>query len=84
MEATEQQNLQLQMRVSKILSVGFAFSLVWLAGIGSLIALLLGVKALRLINSSNREIAGSKMAWWCIIVGAVGTIVGPLLILRNK
>lgn len=67
-------NLNLQIKVSKILSRGFVFSIVWLAGIGSLIAIISGIQALRLIKKSQKEIVGTKMAWWCIIVGSLGIL----------
>ncbi|MEK7723318.1 MAG: hypothetical protein AAB336_03140 [Acidobacteriota bacterium] len=68
-------NLELQIKVSKILSRGFIFSIVWLAGIGSLMALILGLRARKIIIESANEIGGIKMAWWCIIVGGLGVII---------
>jgi len=72
--------LEQQVRVSRMLGTGFAFSITGLAGIGSFIALIIGIRALRIINQSNDEIVGVNMAWWCIIVGALGTIIMPLAI----
>jgi hypothetical protein len=66
--------LALQVRVSKMLGYGFAFSQVWAAGVGSIIALIIGVRARRLIRQSNGEVSGIGMAWWCIIVGAFGAL----------
>ena len=74
-------NLELQIKTSKVLSRGFIFSIVWLAGIGSLIALISGLQARKLINQSDSEIVGLKMAWWCIIVGGIGIATLPLLII---
>lgn len=74
-------NLDLQIKVSKLLSLGFVFSIVWLAGIGSLIALFLGVKSLKIINQSHGEISGTKLAWWCIVVGGFGVISSPFVLL---
>jgi hypothetical protein len=76
-------NLELQIEVSKILSRGFVFSLVWMGGIGSLIALIYGLRARKIINSSNGEIGGLKMAWWCIIAGALGTVILPLIVISG-
>jgi hypothetical protein len=73
--------LELQINVSKLLSRGFIFSVVWLGGIGSFLALLYGLRARKVINQSDREIVGIKMAWWCIIVGAMGTAVMPPLLI---
>jgi hypothetical protein len=75
--------LQLQVKVSKILSVGFVFSLVWVAGIGSLAAFALGLYARNLINRSNGKVGGIRMAWWCIVVGAIGMITMPIILLRR-
>jgi hypothetical protein len=75
--------LELQVKVSKILANGFVFSLIWLGGIGSLIAFISGLRARKIINRSNGEIGGIKMAWWCIIVGAFGTIILPIIIISG-
>lgn len=76
-------NLELQVKVSKLLSRGFVFSIVWLGGIGSLLAFISGLRARKIINESNGEIGGLKMAWWCIIVGAFGIITLPLIIISE-
>ena len=76
-------NLELQIKVSKILSRGFVFSIVWMGGIGSFIAFISGLKARKIICHSNGEIGGIKMAWWCIIAGALGMIILPLMIISN-
>ncbi|MEP6704122.1 MAG: hypothetical protein ABJB34_04900 [Acidobacteriota bacterium] len=73
-------NLETQVKVSKILSRGFVFSIVWLGGAGSLIALISGLQARHLIRNANGEVGGVRMAWWCIISGLVGMVIGPFLI----
>jgi hypothetical protein len=82
MEPGEQEALNLQVKVSKLLGVGFVFSLWWIAGIGSLMAFVLGFYARRLIIRSNGRIVGIGMAWWCIILGSIGMIAGPIVLLR--
>jgi hypothetical protein len=77
-------NLELQVKVSKILSRGFVFSIVWLAGIGSLIAFISGLQARKIINQSDGQIGGLKLAWWCIIVGALGMIIFPLIVIYRR
>jgi hypothetical protein len=71
-----------------MLSMGFALSLVGAAGLGSLAAMLIGLKALTVINRSPVELVGKWMAWWRIIIGALGAIAAPLniisLYLSNK
>ena len=66
--------LALQVRVSKMLGYGFAFSIVWAGGVGSLIALIIGLRARKLIRESGGEISGMRMAWWCIAAGALGIV----------
>jgi hypothetical protein len=75
----EDPKLALQVRVSKMLGVGFVLSLVGTGGVSSLIALIIGLRARKIIKESGGEISGVRMAWWCIIVGAVGTLVLPYL-----
>ena len=65
--------LALQMRVSRMLGVGFALSLVWAGGVGSLAALAAGLRARKIIRESGGAAAGMGLAWWCIVAGAVGT-----------
>ncbi|HUQ32415.1 MAG TPA: hypothetical protein VM095_09855 [Pyrinomonadaceae bacterium] len=73
--------LSQQVRVSKLLGLGFILTIVPMVGIGSLAALFIGLKAKSIIQQSNSEIAGIRMAWWCIIAGAVGVVAFPLLFL---
>jgi hypothetical protein len=81
MPANSLSDLERQVRLSKMLAMGFALSLVVVGGLGSLAALLIGVKALTAINRSPIELVGKWMAWWCIIIGALGAIAAPLYIL---
>jgi hypothetical protein len=75
----EDPKLALQVRVSKMLSTGFVLSLVGVGGVGSLVALVIGLRARKIIRESGDEISGMKMAWWCIVAGTVGTLVLPYL-----
>jgi hypothetical protein len=81
MPANSLSDLERQVRLSKMLSMGFALSLVGVGGLGSLAALLIGLKALTVINRSPVELVGKWMAWWCIIIGALGAIAMLLYIL---
>jgi hypothetical protein len=78
MPADSLSDLERQVRLSKMLAMGFALSLVGVGGLGSLAALLIGLKALTVINRSPVELVGKWMAWWCIIIGSLGAI-GMLL-----
>jgi len=88
MPANSLSDLEIQVRLSKMLAMGFALSLVGAAGLGSLAALLIGLKALTVINRSPVELDGKWMAWWCIIIGSLGAIIMLLytlsLFLSNK
>jgi hypothetical protein len=78
MPADSLSDLERQVRLSKMLAMGFALSLVGVGGLGSLAALLIGLKALTVINRSPVELVGKWIAWWRIIIGALGAI-GMLL-----
>jgi hypothetical protein len=71
--------LEQQVKVSKMLGVAFAFSVTGIGGLGSLIALVIGLRASRIIRQSNGRIGGGFMAWWCILAGALGTFILPPL-----
>jgi hypothetical protein len=60
-----------QSKLNKILVRGLVFSIIWLAGFGSAIALYEGLKARRMIEA-NPLLRGKFRAWWCIIVGGCG------------
>jgi hypothetical protein len=81
MPANSPSDLERQVRLSKMLAMGFALSLVGVGGLGSLAALLIGLKALTVINRSPVELVGKWMAWWRIIIGALGAIGAALYIL---
>ncbi|MET0649369.1 MAG: hypothetical protein ABW208_22390 [Pyrinomonadaceae bacterium] len=78
----EDPKLALQVRVSKMLGCGFAFSLVVSGGVGSLVAFIIGLRARSIIKQSGGELSGMRMAWWCIIVGGLGAVMLPLLVWR--
>jgi hypothetical protein len=88
MPADSISDLERQVRLSKMLAMGFSLSLVGVGGLGSLAALLIGLKALTVINRSPVELVGKWMAYWCIIIGGIGAIASPLhtlsLFLSNK
>lgn len=71
-----------QNEIDRTLKWGFFFSIMWLAGIGALIAVINGNKALKSINSSNGLLCGIERAKWCIWIGWVGLAMWvPLIIL---
>jgi len=50
------------------------FSIFWLMGVGSLIAVIQAIKARKIIRRSNGEIRGSGKVMWCFIVGGAGLL----------
>lgn len=73
--------LERQVKVSKMLGMAFVLSITGIFGIGSLIALILGWKALLIIQGAQGRISGRFVAWWCILAGALGTLILPPLII---
>lgn len=67
--------LEQQVKVSRMLSLGFVFSIAPLPIVGSILALSLGWKARRMIRASEGRISGRIIAWWCILAGALGTSI---------
>ena len=72
---------RIQREVNALLKRGIIFSIIWLAGIGSLIAIMSGLKAKRLIAESKGTALGMVGVWWCLIVGSVGVAVWVPVIL---
>jgi membrane protein YqaA with SNARE-associated domain len=72
---------EVQQRVNYILRYGIILSIFWLAGIGSLISIILGLKAMNIIKHSNMSVSGLGRARWCIIVGSLGVILCFLIVL---
>jgi hypothetical protein len=64
----------------KALSRGLLFSILWLMGIGSAIAVYHGLKARRMMAASGGQLRGGFTLWWILIVGAFGMLIWlPLL-----
>jgi hypothetical protein len=64
-----------QREINRLLRSGVMWSILWLMGVGSLIALLRGLEARRLLLTATRPMQGVGGAWWCIISGTIGLIV---------
>lgn len=78
METTE----DLQGKADSLLKLGMVFSILWLAGIGSLCSFILAMKARNIIKQSNGEVIGMGKVWWCLIVGGIGMLIWfPILIM---
>ena len=73
----------LQHQVDGMLRRGIFFSIFWLMGVGSLIAIIQAVKARKIIRQSNGEIRGSGKVMWCFIVGGAGLLFWDYVILMG-
>jgi hypothetical protein len=73
------EDLEQQVKVSRMLGLAFVLSITSIFGIGSLVALILGWRALGLIQNADRRITGRWMAWWCIVIGALGALINTPL-----
>jgi len=72
MEATS--NQLLQNRIDTKLRRGVFYSIFWLMGVGSAIAVMEAFRARKLINQSGGELKGMGKVWWCFIVGGAGLL----------
>lgn len=71
-----------QEKVDSMLKWGIVFSILWCAGVGSLIAFIYGIKSRKIINQSNGELVGEGRVWWCLIVGGLGILFWvPIIIM---
>jgi hypothetical protein len=70
-----------QASVNAMLRSGVVFSIIWLAGLGSLFAFIQGLRALRMIRAADGALRGTGRAWWCLVVGGTGMLIWfPLLL----
>jgi hypothetical protein len=74
-ELNEKTREDVQRRVRWLLRIGIFFSIFWLAGIGSIISIVLGLKARNIIKRANMNIDGMGGVYWCLIVGGLGLII---------
>ena len=61
--------------VDAILRRGVVFSILWLMGLGSAIAVYSGLMARRVIRRSPTPLRSGGRVWWCLITGAIGLLV---------
>jgi hypothetical protein len=69
-----------QRKVRSLLGIGIFFSAFWIAGLGSIISILLGLKARNIIKQANMNINGMGGVYWCLTVGWLGLIMSLLII----
>jgi len=74
-EFSETTREEVQRKVKSLLRIGIFFSIFWLAGIGSIISIVLGLRAKNIIKRANMNINGMGGVYWCLIVGGLGLII---------
>jgi hypothetical protein len=72
-------NEDVQRKVRLLLRIGIFFSIFWIAGIGSMISIVLGLKARNIIKRANMNINGMGGVYWCLIIGGLGLIISLLI-----
>jgi len=78
--AEDRSQIEAQVALSKSLGLGVALSLLPVAGLGSLAAIVIGVRAKKKIKESGDKLAGGGMASWCVAVGYVGLAANAVLL----
>lgn len=63
--------LSTQVRIARMLGMGFTFTVVTFGGLGSVVAIVLGARALKIISREREALAGRGLAVWCVAVGAL-------------
>ena len=70
---TEHLAPEAQRRVDELLRWGVVFSIFWLMGVGSLIAIVCGIRAKRIVETAGARVPGRVQ--WCLIVGGHGLAI---------
>jgi hypothetical protein len=78
-EVIEKPREDVERKVRSLLRVGIFFSIFWIAGIGSIISIVLGLKAKKIIKQEDMNTTGMGGVYWCIIVGSFGFILSVLI-----
>ena len=65
----------LQQYINGRLNRAVVFSIIWLAGFGSLYSVYLAWSIHKQIVDSDGELGGMKRVWWCYVVGGLGSVV---------
>ena len=78
-EFSEKTKEDVQRKVRLSLRIGIFFSIFWIAGIGSIISIVLGLKARNIIKRANMNINGMGGVYWCLIIGGLGLIISLLI-----
>jgi hypothetical protein len=68
-----------QRKVNSLIIIGVILSIFWMAGVGSIISIVFGLKAKRIIKRASGNITGIGGVYWCLIVGWLGLIMSLLI-----
>lgn len=80
-EFSEKTKKDVQKKVNSLITIGVMFSIIWMAGIGSIVSIVMGLKAKRIIKRASGNITGIGGVYWCLIVGWFGFIISLLTFL---
>ena len=73
-------NEAMQTEVNRIVNRGIIFGIIWIMGIGSIIALISGFQAKKLIRQSGNTLTGNNKATKSILIGIAGFLVWAIAI----
>lgn len=65
----------MQIEVNRLLNRGIVFGFIWIMGIGSVIAIISGFQANKIIAESGYILEGKSKAMRCIILGIAGLLI---------
>ena len=65
----------MQTEVNRLVNRGIIFGIVWIMGLGSVVALISGFQANKLIKQSGNILEGKKKVAQCFIIGVSGLII---------
>lgn len=68
-EFSEKTKEDVQRKVNSLIRIGVILSIVWMAGIWSIISIVDGLKAKRIIKRASGNISGIGGVYWYLIVG---------------
>jgi len=74
--------LERQIKLSRMLSMGFVFTILPTACPFSCVSVFIGIRAMIIISESAEPMSGRVMAWWCIIVGSLENLVTLFYLLQ--
>lgn len=73
---------EIRTRVDELLRWRMIFSILWLTGFGSTVAMISGFEARRLILDSGGELRGMERVRSCLILGILGLLIWvPLVVI---